>query len=72
MAIITTAFVWLVSIAESIIVTVFSFIALILLFFTFAMADIQYKIVIVGLGLILLLAIYFTVAVYKGWIVLGL
>ena len=35
-------------------------------------ADIQYKIVIVGLGLILLLAIYFTVAVYKGWIVLGL
>ena len=40
MAIITTVFVWLVSIAESIIVTVFSFIALILLFFTFAMADI--------------------------------
>ena len=40
MAIITTAFVWLVSIAESIIVTVFSFIALIILFFTFAMADI--------------------------------
>ena len=40
MAIITTAFVWLVSIAESIIVTVFSFIALILLFFTFAIADI--------------------------------
>ena len=40
MAIITTVFVWLVSIAESIIVTVFSFIALILLFFTFALADI--------------------------------
>ena len=40
MAIITTAFVWLVSIAESIIVTVFSFIALIILFLTFAMADI--------------------------------
>ena len=40
MAILTTAFVWLVSIAESIIVTVFSFIALIILFFTFAMADI--------------------------------
>ena len=40
MAIITTVFVWLVSIAESIIVTVFSFIALIILFLTFAMADI--------------------------------
>ena len=40
MAIITTAFVWLVSIAESIIITLFSFIALIILFFTFAMADI--------------------------------
>jgi len=35
-------------------------------------ADIQYKLVIVGLGLILLLGIYFTVAIYKGWIVLGL
>ena len=35
-------------------------------------ADIQYKIVIVGLGLILLLGVYFTVAIYKGWIVLGL
>ena len=35
-------------------------------------ANIQYKIVIVGLGLILLLGIYFTVAIYKGWIVLGL
>jgi hypothetical protein len=35
-------------------------------------ADIQYKIVIVGLGLILLLGIYFTIAIYKGWIVLGL
>ena len=40
MAIITTVFVWLVSIAESIIITLFSFIALIILFFTFAMADI--------------------------------
>ena len=40
MAIITTGFVWLVSVAESIIVTVLSFFALILLFFTFAMADI--------------------------------
>ena len=40
MAIITTAFAWLVSIAESIIITLFSFIALIILFFTFAMADI--------------------------------
>jgi hypothetical protein len=39
-AIITTGFVWLVSVAESIIVTVLSFFALILLFFTFAMADI--------------------------------
>ena len=35
-------------------------------------ADLQYKIVIVGLGLILLLGVYFTVAIYKGWIVLGL
>ena len=40
MAIIPTAFVWLVSITESIIITLFSFIALIILFFTFAMADI--------------------------------
>ena len=35
-------------------------------------AYIQYKIVIAGLGLILLLGVYFTVAIYKGWIVLGL
>ena len=35
-------------------------------------ADLQYKIVIVGLGLILLLGVYFTVAIYKGWIILGL
>ena len=40
MAIITTAFVWLVSVAESIIVTVLSFFALILMLWTFTMADI--------------------------------
>ena len=40
MEILMTVFVWLVTIAESIIVTVFSFVALIILFFTFAMADI--------------------------------
>ena len=40
MAIITTAFVWLVSIAESIILTVMSFFALLLLLWTANMADI--------------------------------
>ena len=40
MAIITTVFFWLVSIAESIIVTILSFIALILLLFTFAISGI--------------------------------
>ena len=35
-------------------------------------ANIQYKIIIVGLGLILLLGIYFTAALYNGWIVLDL
>ena len=40
MAIITTAFVWLVSVAESIILTVMSFFAILLLLWTAAMADI--------------------------------
>ena len=40
MAIITTAFVWLVSIAESIIFTVMSFFAILLLLWTATMADI--------------------------------
>ena len=40
MAIIMTAFVWLVSIAESIIVTVMSFFAILLLLWTATMADI--------------------------------
>ena len=41
MAIITTAFVWLVSLAESIILTVMSFFAVILMFWTFTMAGIS-------------------------------
>ena len=41
MAIITTAFVWLVSLAEAIILTVMSFFALILMFWTFTMAGIS-------------------------------
>ena len=41
MEMLITVFEWMVSIAESIIVTVLSFFALILLFFTFAMADIS-------------------------------
>ena len=40
MAIITTAFIWLVSVAESIIFTVMSFFAILLLLWTAAMADI--------------------------------
>ena len=40
MAIITTAFVWLVSVAESIILTVMSFFAILLLLWTATMADI--------------------------------
>ena len=40
MAIITTAFVWLVSVAESIILTVMSFFAIILLLWTATMSDI--------------------------------
>ena len=40
MEMLITVFEWMVSIAESIIVTVLSFFVLILLFFTFAMADI--------------------------------
>jgi hypothetical protein len=40
MAIIITAFVWLVSVAESIILIVMSFFAIILLIFTAIMADI--------------------------------
>ena len=40
MAIITTAFVWLVSIAESIIFAVMSFFAILLLLWTATMADI--------------------------------
>ena len=41
MAIITTAFVWLVSVAESIILTVMSFFAVILMLWTFTMAGIS-------------------------------
>jgi len=41
MAIITTAFVWLVSLAESIILSVMSFFAVILLLWTFTMAGIS-------------------------------
>ena len=41
MTIITTAFVWLVSIAESIIFTVMSFFAVILMLWTFTMAGIS-------------------------------
>ena len=41
MAIITTAFLWLVSIAESIILTVMSFFAVILMLWTFTMAGIS-------------------------------
>ena len=40
MAIITTAFVWLVSVAEAIIFTVMSFFVIILMFWTFTMAGI--------------------------------
>ena len=40
MTIITTAFVWLVSVAESIILTVMSFFAVILMLWTFTMAGI--------------------------------
>ena len=40
MAIITTAFVWLVSVAEAIILSVMSFFAVILMFWTFTMAGI--------------------------------
>ena len=40
MAIITSAFVWLVSVAESIILTVMSFFAVILMLWTFTMAGI--------------------------------
>ena len=40
MTIITTILIWLVSVAELIIFTIFSFLALILLLFTFAIADI--------------------------------
>ena len=40
MAVITTAFVWLVSVAESIIFAVMSFFAILLMLWTFAMADI--------------------------------
>ena len=40
MAIITSAFVWLVSVAESIILTVMSFFAILLLLWTATMADI--------------------------------
>ena len=40
MAIITTAFIWLVSVAESIIFAVMSFFAILLLLWTAAMADI--------------------------------
>ena len=40
MAIITTAFVWLISLAEAISLTVMSFFALILMFWTFTMAGI--------------------------------
>ena len=40
MAIITSAFVWLVSLAESIILTVMSFFAVILMLWTFTMAGI--------------------------------
>ena len=39
MAIITTAFVWLVSVAESIIFSFFSFFTLLLMFWTLTMAD---------------------------------
>ena len=41
MTIISTAFVWLVSIAESIILTVMSFFAVILMLWTFTMAGIS-------------------------------
>ena len=41
MAVITTAFVWLVSVAESIILTVMSFFAVILMLWTFTMAGIS-------------------------------
>ena len=41
MAIITSAFVWLVSVAESIILTVMSFFAVILMLWTFTMAGIS-------------------------------
>ena len=41
MTIITTAFVWLVSVAESIILTVMSFFAVILMLWTFTMAGIS-------------------------------
>ena len=41
MAIITTAFVWLVSLAESIILTVMSFFAVILMLWTLTMAGIS-------------------------------
>ena len=41
MAIITTAFVWLVSVAESIILSVMSFFAVILMLWTFTMAGIS-------------------------------
>ena len=41
MTIIATAFVWLVSVAESIILTVMSFFAVILMFWTFTMAGIS-------------------------------
>ena len=41
MTIITTAFVWLVSVAESIILTVMSFFAIILMLWTFTMAGIS-------------------------------
>ena len=40
MAIISTAFVWLVSVAEAIILSVMSFFAIILMFWTFTMAGI--------------------------------
>ena len=40
MAIITTAFVWLVSVAESIILAVMSFFVIIMMFWTFTMAGI--------------------------------
>ena len=41
MAIITTAFVWIVSVAEAIILSVMSFFAIILMFWTFTMAGIS-------------------------------